>query len=61
MKMKGLCPPSVFFDQCHPKLVKGGETDEDADRASFKLCSQDVGLKIFFSQAFLFPDGKKKS
>lgn len=39
---------------------KGGETDEDADRASFKLFSQEVGLKIFFLRHFYFQMGKRK-
>lgn len=39
---------------------KGGEKDEDADRASFKLCSQEVGLKNIFLGHFSFQIEKRK-
>lgn len=62
MKLKGFCPLSVLvtLDRCHLKLVKGEETDEGADWASFKLRFQEEGLKNVFLRHFSFQIAKKK-
>lgn len=45
-----------------PKVSKeeGGETGEVADRASFKINSQDVGLKSIFPRCFSLQIEKRK-
>lgn len=53
--------PSVFLDQCHPKLVKRREEKQmKTQTASFKPFSQEVRLKIFFLRHFYFQMGKRK-
>lgn len=46
-----------------PKVSKEkeGETNEVADRASFKIHSQDIGLKSIFSRCFSFQIEKRKA
>lgn len=63
MKVKGFCPLSVLvaLDQRHLKLVKGEETDEGADWASFKPHFQEEGLKNIFVRHFSFQIEKKKT